>query len=66
MKFNYDALDRDTEKLFPIDPLREKKLTHFEIRKRESRFYNYKKLWFTKLRKQKLEALKSENKKVSK
>ena len=57
MKFNYDTLDRHMEKLFPIDPLREKKLTHFEIRKRESRFYNYKKLWFTKLRKQKKEKL---------
>ena len=53
MKFNYDALDRETEKLFPIDPLGEKRLTHFEIRKRESRFYNYKKFWLTKLRKQK-------------
>ena len=57
MKFNYDALDRETEKLFPIDPLREKKVTHFEIRKRESRFYNYKKFWLTKLRKQKGETL---------
>lgn len=43
--WDYFEMDKEMEKVHPINPFNESRITASEIKIREARFYNYKKLW---------------------
>jgi hypothetical protein len=43
--FNYFEMDKEMEKIYPINPLKESRITDDEIKKRKARFYDYEKIW---------------------
>ena len=43
--WDYFEMDKKMEKVYPIDPLNEPKITDDEIKKRKARFYDYKRIW---------------------
>tara|TARA_R110002126_G_scaffold258927_1_gene401941 strand:- start:384 stop:632 length:249 start_codon:yes stop_codon:yes gene_type:complete len=43
--FNYFEMDKEMEKIYPINPLKESRITDSEIDIRKARFYDYEKIW---------------------
>ncbi len=43
--WDYFELDKEKEKDYPINPLKESKITDDEIKKRKAIFYDYDRIW---------------------
>ena len=55
MPIDYFKKDIEAEKMYPINPMLETRVTHTELLLRHAKFYDYKRLWDWKLDQQQKE-----------